>query len=218
MTSMKRLRTAGLLLATLGFSAATLGAETVRNHFDADTMGRMPGFFDFAVLGAPGAARWLILSDLNPPSAPHILQQVDEKRPADSIAAAVRRTYVFRDGTVSTFVRRGPGRAGMILRMADDRDFLVLLVDTATGSTVLTSWRDGKATELGRGQVSLDRSWENFMVTASGPSLSVLFDGKKLFDARDPKPVAGRTGLATAGPGAAAFDEFILETAATAKP
>jgi hypothetical protein len=155
---------------------------------------------------------------VNPPSAPHILQQVNQNRPAGSIAAAVRRTYVFRDGTVSTYVRRGPGHAGMILRLVDARNFLVLLVDTATGSAVLTSYRGGKSTELGRGQAALNRSWEQFTVTAAGPSLSVLFDGKKLFEATDPNPATGRTGLATAGPGAAAFDEFILETAETAKP
>jgi hypothetical protein len=218
MTSMKGFRAAGFLLLALGFSAATLGAETVRNHFDADSMGRAPGFFDFEVLGAPGTARWLVLSDVNPPSAPHILQQVDENRPAGSIAAAVRRTYVFRDGTVSTYVRRGPGHAGMILRLVDARNFLVLLVDTATGSAVLTSYRGGKSTELGRGQAALNRSWEQFTVTAAGPSLSVLFDGKKLFEATDPNPATGRTGLATAGPGVAAFDEFILESAETAKP
>jgi hypothetical protein len=203
-------RTIGFLLAVFLLAAANLRAEKVRNHFDADTMGRTPGFFDFTVLGAPGAARWLILSDVNPPSAPNILQQVDQNRPADSIAAAVRRNYAFRDGTVSTYVRRGPGRAGLILRMASDRDFLVLLVDTATGATVLTSYRDGKATELGSGQASLARSWEKFTVSA-------FFDDRELFDATDPKPVEGQTGLVTAGPGTAGFDEFILETA-TAKP
>jgi hypothetical protein len=217
MTSTSRPRTTGFLLAALLLSAATLRAEKVRNHFDADTMGRTPGFFDFAVLVAPGPARWLILSDPNPPSAPNILQQVDQNRPAGSIAAAVRRNYAFRDGTVSTFVRRGPGRAGMILRMANDHDFLVLLVDTGTGATSLTSYRDNKASELGRGEASLARSWEKFTVSASGPALSVLFDDRNLFDAIDPKPVEGRTGLATEGPGTAAFDEFILETA-TGKP
>jgi len=217
MTSTIRSRATGLLLAALLLSAGTLRAERVRNHFDADTIDRTPGFFDFAVLVAPGAARWLILSDPNPPSTPNVLQQVDPSRPADSVAAAIRRNYAFRDGTVSTFVRRGPGRAGMILRMANDRNFLVLLVDTATGATVLTSYRNGKAAELGRGQASLARSWEKFTVSASGPALSVLFDDRKLFDAANPNPVEGRTGLATAGPGMAAFDEFILETG-TAKP
>jgi hypothetical protein len=48
-------------------------------------------------------------------------------------------------------------------------------------------------------------------VTALGPELSVLFNDQKLFGARDPKPVSGRTGLATAGPGEASFDEFLIE-------
>ena len=46
-------------------------------------------------------------------------------------------------------------------------------------------------------------------MTASGPKLSVLFNGQKLFEAVDPRPAAGRTGLAAAGPGDARFDEFL---------
>ena len=110
---------------------------------------REPGFFDLVVLGAPGQARWLILTDLNPPSAPNRLAQVEPDRPADSIAAAVRRNYAFQDGTVSTFVKQGAGRAGLMLRMAGEKDFLVLLVDAASGEAVLSSYRDGKRPSSG---------------------------------------------------------------------
>jgi hypothetical protein len=175
---------------------------------------RVPGFFDFAVLGAPGPARWLILTDLNPPSAPNRLAQVDTKRPDDSIAAAVRRNYVFEDGSVSTFVKRGGSRAGLLLRMAGEKDFLVLLVDTNSGDVVLSSCRDGKLSELGRGRTKLDREWEKFAVVAKGSSLTVLFDDQRIFEAKDPKPVTGKTGLVAAGPGDASFDEFILEFSA----
>ena len=200
---------AGAFAALL--AAPVLSADTVRNHFDTDTAMRAPGFFDVVVLGPPAAARWLILTDLNPPSAPNRLVQVDTKRPGDSIAAAVRRNYVFQDGTLSTYVKRGGSRAGLLLRMAGENEFLVLLVDTVSGQTVLTSYRDGKPTELGRGTAKLEREWEQFSIVAKGPSLTVLFDGQKLFDAKDPKPATGKTGLAAAGAGEASFDEFILE-------
>ncbi|HEY3204229.1 MAG TPA: hypothetical protein VGL03_11265 [Thermoanaerobaculia bacterium] len=189
----------------------TLFAEKIRNHFDADTMGRPPGFFDLVVLGVPSPARWLILSDPNPPSAPNRLAQVEKNRPADSIAAAIRRNYAFADGTVSAFIRQGPGRAGLLLRVAAEKDFLALLVDTASGDAVLSSYRGGKPTELGRGHATLARNWEKLSVTASGPRVSVFLDDQKLFDATDPMPLSGRTGLATAGPGEASFDEFVLE-------
>jgi hypothetical protein len=201
----------GLLLVAAALAAAPVAAETVRNHFDSDTAMRVPGFFDFVVMGAPGPARWLILTDLNPPSAPNRLSQVNTKRPDDSIAAAVRRNYIFQDGSVSTYVKRGGSRAGLLLRMAGEQDFLVLLVDPA-GDAVLSSYRGGKATELGRGHAGVGREWEKFAVVASGASLTVLFDDAKLFEAKDPKPVAGKTGLVAAGPGDASFDEFILET------
>ena len=204
-----------LVLAAL---AGALAAETLRNHFDADSIMRPPGFFDFAVLGAPGPARWLILSDRNPPSAPNCLSQTESARPADSIAAALRRNQVFQDGTITTFVKGAANRAGLLLRMADEKNFLVLLTDTGTGETVLWSYRDGKPSELGRGRAAFDRGWEEIGVTASGPKLTVLFNGQKLFEAADPRPAAGRTGLATAGPGEARFDEFSIEPADAPRP
>ena len=201
---------AALLLIAVG--APALRADTVRNHFDSDAMMREPGFFDFVVLGAPGKARWMILSDMNPPSTPYILAQTEASRPPDSIAAALRRNQSFQDGAVTTFLRRGPGRSGLLLRMADERTFLVLLVDTATGEAVLSGYREGKASELGRGRAALDRGWEQFGVVAAGPKVSVLFNGEPLFEAVDPAPAAGRTGVATAGPNEARFDEFVIET------
>jgi hypothetical protein len=206
------LRTSRLVYALAAvLLAAPLAAETVRNHFDTDSAMRVPGFFDFVVVGAPGPARWLILTDLNPPSAPNRLAQVTQSRPADSIAAAVRRNYVFQDGTVSTYVKRVPSHAGLVLRMAGEKEFVVLLVDAASGEAVLSSYRDGKPTELGRGRAKLEREWEKFAVVAKGPSLTVLFNDQKLFEAKDPAPVTGKTGLAAAGPGEASFDEFVLE-------
>lgn len=209
-----------LVLVSLGLVARAFAfpPESLRNHFDTDGIMRAPGFFDFAVLGAPGAARWLILSDRNPPSAPNCLSQTEAARPADSIAVALRRNQVFQDGTVSTFVKRGTNREGLLLRMADDKTFLVLLADTGSGETVLWSYRDGKPSELGRGSAAFERGWEELGLTASGPKLTVLFNGQKLFEALDPRPVAGRTGLATAGPGEARFDEFLIQPADAPKP
>jgi hypothetical protein len=200
-----------LVVSAALLAAAPSPAETVRNHFDTDSAMRTPGFFDLSVLTGPAPARWLILTDLNPPSAPNRLAQVEAKRPDDSIAAAIRRTYAFQDGTVSTYVKRGGSRAGLILRMADEKNFVVLLIDTMQGDVVLSSYHDGKAQELGREHVTLGREWEKFAVVAKGPALTVLFGERKLFDATDPKPASGRTGLAASGAGEASFDEFILE-------
>jgi hypothetical protein len=205
------------LLALLVLSAPPAIGEKVRNHFDSDSMMSPPGFFDLEVLGSPGPAKWLILSDLNPPSAPNRLVQVERSRPADSIAAAMRRNYTFQDGMVSTFVKQAAGREGLILRMKDEKNFLVLLIDPS-GDVVLSSYSEGTPKELGRGRSVIARPWEKFSMTASGPDVSVFFNDQRLFDARDPKPVSGRTGLAAVGPGEASFDEFNIEPAEGAKP
>jgi hypothetical protein len=171
---------------------------------------RAPGFVDLVVLGEAGPARWLVLTDPNPPSAPYRLAQVNTKRPDGSIAAALRRNVELQDGTVSTFVKQGPSRAGLVLRMADPQNFLLLLADTATGGLVLTSYRDGKPAELGKGSATLDRGWEKIAAKLEGPAVTISVNDKKVFDAKDPKPVSGRVGLATAGPGEASFDELLI--------
>jgi hypothetical protein len=171
---------------------------------------RAPGFFDMVVVGDGGTARWLILTDPNPPSAPYRLAQVNAKRPDGSIAAALRRNVDLQDGTVSTFVKKGPSRAGLILRMADPQNFLVLLADTTTGDLVLTSYRDGKPAELGKGSGPFDRDWVKIGARLEGPSVVVSVNDKTVFDAKDPKPASGRVGVATAGPGEASFDELLI--------
>jgi hypothetical protein len=193
-------------------------AEQLRSHFDADSLMRPPGFFDFVVLGEAGKARWLVLTDANPPSAPNRVAQVEPKLSAGSIAAALRRNATFQDGTVSTFVRRGPGHAGMVVRMKDEKTFLLLIADTTTGEVVLSSWAGGKSSEIGRGQTEFANPWQKLAVRLNGPEVAVSFGDKAVFDAKDPKPQAGRAGLATEGPGEASFDEFVLDpTPAAAK-
>lgn len=196
------------------FPPAAALAEDIRNHFDSDSIMRPPGFFDLVVLGPGGKTRWLVLTDPNPPSAPNRLVQTETERPDDSIAAALRRTYTFQDGQASSMIKTGGiGHAGLLLRVVDEKNYVLLMADTSTGDLVLTSTVGGKTSELGRGKAHFEKLWEKFGIAASGPSLTVLFNDQKLFQATDPKPAAGRVGVATSGPGEVSFDELILEPA-----
>jgi len=118
---------------------------------------------------------------------------------------------VFQDGRVSGGLRRGAGFGGIVLRAKGEKDFLVLLLDLTTGEARLSSYRDGKATELARGTAKIAYEWGVLSLDAAGPSIAARWNGQPLLRATDPRPVAGRTGLATAGPGTVSFDEFILE-------
>jgi hypothetical protein len=206
-----RLAWTAVLLAAAAAVAAQ--AATIRNHFDSDTPMRPPGYFDFAVLGAAADAQWTVLADYNPPSAPNQVTQTGMKRPADSVAAALRRNVLLRDGRLSVGLRKGSGQGGLILRMAGEKDFLLLLVDLETGDARLASYAGGQAAELARGRAPLDRAWHVLSVAASGPRIAAQWDGRPLLEATDPRPASGRTGLATAGAGAVAFDEFVIEPA-----
>jgi len=216
------IRLSARLAFALPFALApAVAAEEVRSHFDMDFMMRAPGFFDLVVLGEPGKARWLVLTDANPPSTPNRLVQTEAQLPAGSIATALRRSVAFQDGTASTFVKQGAGHAGMIVRMKDEKNFLLLLADTATGEIVLSAWQAGKASEIGRGRAAFAHPWQKLAMRLNGADVSVNFGDKSvgdkvLFVAKDPKPAAGRAGLAAQGPGEASFDEFIVDFDAAA--
>jgi len=202
----------GIALAMLLASPAR--AEKIRMHFDSDSAGRPPAFFDLVVWGTPGNAEWLVLAETNPPSTPNKVIQTIAARPAGSLAVALRRTYSFQDGDLSVGLRRGSsGRAGIVFRATGEKDFLLLLLDIANGDARLTSWRDGRETELASGKAAVDHEWGTLSVTASGPSLTARWNGKPLLAAADPHPAAGRVGLATAGPGQTSFDELVFDAA-----
>jgi hypothetical protein len=194
-------------------AAAPAAAQTLRNHFDSDGLLREPAFFDFAVLGAPGEAQWRVVSGYNPPSAPNHVTQILASRPDDSIAVALRRNSFFRDGVWSLALRRGQGSGGIVLRMAGEKDFLVLLVDLATGEARLSSYRNGRAAELAKATAKIAREWGVLKISATGPKISAEWEDRPLLQAVDPYLAAGRSGMATAGRGIAAFDEFVLEPA-----
>ena len=207
----KKVRIALALCAVL--VAGSARAEQIRHHFDSDSAGRAPGFFDSVVWGAPGEAEWKVLADMNPPSTPNKLQQTLADRPAGSIAVELRRTYTFQDGNVSLALRKGPGRGGIVLRAAGEKDFLVLFLDVASGDARLLSYRGGKTTELAHGSAEIQQEWGKLAVTAAGSQVSAVWNEKPLLTATDPHPQAGRVGLATTGPGSVSFDEFVFEPA-----
>jgi hypothetical protein len=201
-----------LCAAAAGAQDAT-GAEKLRNHFDSDALLREPAFFDFVALGSPGSAQWRVVSGFNPPSAPNHVTQTVATRPDDSIAAALRRNSLFRDGAWSLAMRRGEGRGGIVLRMASEKDFLLLLVDLASGDARLSAYRNGRPTELAKATAKIRGEWGVLKISAAGPRISAEWDDKPLLEAVDPNPAAGRSGMATAGPGLVSFDEFVLEPA-----
>ena len=204
---------AGIALVCL-FAGAARGQD-IRNHFESDSIGRPPAFFDFVVLGAAGPAAWRVTGGNNPPSAPNFAAQIVADRPKDSIAAALRRTANYQDGAWSiALMNEGGGQGGIVFRMADEKNFLVLLVDAGNGEAVLASYRNGTRQELAKGKATIANEWGNLKITATGPKITATWDSRPLLQATDPAPAAGRAGMATAGHGISSFDEFLLEPAA----
>ena len=197
-------------MALLAFSLAVPAfAEKNRNHFDSDAPMRAPAFFDFSVFGNPARAEWMVLAEANTPSATNQVTQTIAGRPEDSIAAALRRNVAFRDGRVSVAVRRGSSGAGLVFRVVDDRNFLVLLLDAGGGEAKLTAYRNGVATPLATSKIRIDREWGFLVVDLSGPDVRAQWNETDLLRGKDPAPAAGRAGLAALG--RASFDELVFD-------
>jgi hypothetical protein len=213
MTTRRRLPGALLCAAALLLIAfpAPAQPEKSRNHFDSDAPMREPGFFDFVTLGSPGQAQWRVVTEFNPPSAPNGVSQVITERPADSIAVAVRRNVKLRDGSLSIGIKRTAGRGGIVFRMADEKNYLALLIDPISGDARLLQSVAGRTHELARGNGQSTRDWAFLTIQADGAAITASWEDKPLLKATDPAPVSGRTGIATAGPGIVTFDEFVIE-------
>ena len=192
-------------------AAQSAAPQRIRNHFDSDAHLSPPAFFELVVLGAPAAADWKVVAGRNPYSSPNELMQVVEGRPSDSIAVAVRRNAVFRDGTWSVAIEKGSGRAGLVFRMVDPKNFCVLLIDLPTGDARLIDYEGGKAKELASGRANTANPWGILSITAQGKKIRATWDEKPLLEATTANPAAGGAGVATAGPGIVAFDEFVLD-------
>ncbi|HTO89011.1 MAG TPA: hypothetical protein VMR54_15935 [Thermoanaerobaculia bacterium] len=202
----------GLLVWGLWHSSPVALAETWRMDFDSDAAGRPPAFLDFETLLVPGPANWMVVADRNPPSAPNQVTQILRNRPPGSIAVALRRNVALRDGKLSVGLKKLTASAGLVLRMAGPKDFLLLLLDCSSGEARLTSYRHGVPTELARGKAAIDLDWGILRVDLSGPTVSASWNEKELLQGLDPKPATGRVGLATEGPGFASFDELVVVT------
>ena len=202
--------TLGIPLACAALAVAAAAPQTkLRNHFDSDAPMRPPGFFDFVVLGTPGPAEWMVIGDQNPPSAPNQLTQTFAKRPDGSIAAALRRNVTLADGRLSVTIKRGSSPGGLLFRMADDANFLLLLVDQTSQEVRLSGYRAGAAKELARGKIETERDWGILSVDLSGGTARVDWNGKEALRASGLPTTSGRVGLAALG--RSSFDEFVIE-------
>ncbi len=201
----------GALALALLFPPVAARGEKLRNHFDSDAVMREPAFFDFVVLHSPGEAQWKVVAEFNPPSAPNGISQVLASRPADSIAVALRRNAVLRDGALSLGIKRAAGTGGLVFRMADEKNYLAILIDPVTGKARLLQSRAGKTMELAHGTSGTPRQWGILAVELAGPRVIATWEGKPLLEAQDAAPAAGRSGVATAGPGIMTFDEFVID-------
>ena len=119
---------------------------------------------------------------------------------------------MFQDGTSSTFFKKGGSRSGLILRYVDEKNYLLLLVDGASGEAVLTSVRDGKARCSDAARATFSDAGRSSESRRSGPSVKA-----SLGDARSSKgPIRTRWRARRhrgRGPGRGAFDELVFESA-----
>ena len=124
-------------------------------------------------------------------------------RPDDSIAVALRRNSAFRDGVWSLVAApRRSGRGGIVFRMAGEKDFLVLLLDLATGDARLLRlprWHARRSSA--KATAKFGSEWGVLAISAAGPKISAEWDGQAAPAGDRSEPVAGRSGMATAGPG-----------------
>ena len=144
---------------------------------------RAPGFFDLVVLRrARARPRWLVLTDPNPPSAPNRLVQTEATRPGGldrgRAPAQLRRS---RTGTRLDLRQAGRRPRGPDPADGGREEFLLLLVDTATGEVVLSSYAaTARRPSSAAATTAFARGWEKLCGRRlAGPALIGLLQRRE---------------------------------------
>ena len=150
-------------MLTPGGGRAALPAEKIRNHFDTDALFQPPGFFDFVVLGAPGAAQWKVLTGKSALASELCGTDPSPIVPRSRSRPPCAATWISRWGLVGMMMLRGQGRGGIVFRMADEQNFPGAALSTSgsgeraffpTGREFPPSWEAPRESSTGSGAFS----------------------------------------------------------------
>lgn len=204
--------------ATTSPMAATNSSTAARTlTFDDDAVNTTPSGFSFGRTGSGAQGRWIVRTEVDAPSRPNVLAQLDADDTDARFPVAVANTPTLRDLRLSVRCKPVSGRVdqacGLVFRYRDENNYFITRSNPLENNIRLYSVKDGKRRQLASwsGTVTAG-AWHENVVEIRGDHILVFWDGTKVLDYRDSTFMeAGRIGVWTKADSVTYFDDLRVE-------
>jgi hypothetical protein len=198
----------------------------VNINFDSAHPGEPPSGWTATVTNQGPPAKWVVMHDANAPSRPNVLAQDSPADQRFTFPLCLFDKVVCLDGDLSVKMKIVSGKdgqdAGVVFRAVDANNYYLVRASARDHTIALFRVADtrlhplpvkgGQAGPVGVWHPVKIGDWNLMRVTYRGDQVTVYFNHRKVFDAKDQglnEP--GRAGLWTKGDTIAYFDDFHID-------
>ena len=195
------------LIALTGLITTTALAGTA--DFDNVKVGEVPIGWTATKTGK-GEPKWAVIAENSAPSKPNVLKQSGE---AD-YPVALKSDTNLKDGFVEVKFKPVSGQedqaGGVVWRAMDSDNYYIARANALEGNVRIYHFVKGKRTQFkGTSGEVASGQWHTLRVEFAGNKFTVLFNGRKLFEAEDDTfKDAGKVGVWTKADSVTLFDDF----------
>lgn len=200
-------------------SGAASGAAVVAGapgtwSFDADKPDAPPSGFVFGRTGTGRLGRWVVQSEVDAPSSPNVLAQLDSDSTDDRFPVAVVDGTSFRDVVLSVRCKPMAGTVdqacGLVLRYRDENNYYLTRANALENNVRLYVVEGGHRQQIGSwsGTVAA-KQWHEYRFAVRGSHFEVTWDGRKVLETDDKTfGDAGKVGVWTKADSVTWFDQL----------
>lgn len=200
---MKRILSAGSMIAAAGFAAAQTA------NFDLDVAGEPPAGWRCGVTGR-GSPKWTIERDTTAPSAPNVLKQSGAGDFPWCVKTGTSLAHGFVEVKFKPISGRDDQAGGVVWRWKDGGNYYVARGNALENNVSLYYTERGNRKTLKYVDASLPANvWHLLRVEFAGDRIKVLLDGKVAIETQDSHLAgSGAAGVWTKADSVTAFDDF----------
>jgi hypothetical protein len=194
--------------------ASAAGGKTW--SFDTDAPDKPPEGWTFARTGGGPPGQWVVKADPDARSGKHVLAQLDADATDNRFPLAVADAPLAKDLRLSVKCKSISGKVdqacGLVFRYQDENNYYITRANPLEDNVRLYHVKDGNRQQLAswKGPVKAG-VWHELAIEAKGERLQVLWNGKKILEAKDRTfSKAGKVGLWTKADSVTYFDDLTI--------
>lgn len=187
--------------------------STTAFTFDSEMADQPPKGFEFGRTGGGTPGKWLVKAEIDAPSAPNALAQIDTDDTNDRFPVAFTGPAL-KDLRLSVKCKPVSGRVdqacGLVFRLSDPDNYYITRANPLEDNVRLYRVVKGKRIQFAGWNGAVKSGvWHELAVDGQGDHFQVFFDGNKVIDAHDKTfSEAGKFGLWTKADSVTYFDDL----------